>query len=107
MQTELAPGTVSVVLSKSTDVILDEVKGLIEEIIGQSVDMNDKEISLATSFSKDLEMESIEFVVLSEKLQETYDDDLDFAGWLEAKELNEIIGLSVGDIVGFVQQCQS
>ena len=86
--------------------ILEEVKSLIEDIIGQSVDMNDNEISLDTSFSKDLEMESIEFVVLSEKLQTTFGQDLDFAGWLANKELNEIINLKVEDIVGFVEQCR-
>ena len=92
--------------NKSVDDILDQVKGLIEAIIGQSVDKDDQDISLATSFSRDLEMESIEFVVLSEKLQETFGENLDFASWLASKELNEIISLNVGDIVGFVHQCQ-
>ncbi|MEK7855247.1 MAG: phosphopantetheine-binding protein [Acidobacteriota bacterium] len=92
--------------NKSADDILDQVKGLIEAIIGQSVDKDDQDISLATSFSRDLEMESIEFVVLSEKLQETFGENLDFASWLASKELNEIISLNVGDIVGFVHQCQ-
>lgn len=98
-ETNLAP--------KSDDDILVEVRNLIEEIIGQAVDMNDEEISLETSFSRDLEMESIEFVVLSEKLQQSFGQDLDFASWLAGKELNEIINLKVGDIVGFVQQCQA
>jgi acyl carrier protein len=91
---------------KSEDDILSEVRNLIEEIIGQSVDMNDEEISLETSFSRDLEMESIEFVVLSEKLQQSFGSDLDFASWLAGKELSEIINLKVADIVGFVKQCQ-
>jgi len=92
-------------LKSQTD-ILEEVKLLIEDIIGQDVDMNDQEISLETSFSKDLEMESIEFVVLSEKLQTTFGQNLDFASWLAGKELDEIINLKVSDIVGFVEQCQ-
>lgn len=96
----------TVATNKSKSDILEEVKLLIEEIIGQDVDMNDQEISLDTSFSKDLEMESIEFVVLSEKLQTTFGQSLDFASWLAGKELNEIINLKVGDIVGFVEQCQ-
>lgn len=94
------------VSKKSKSDILEEVKLLIEEIIGQDVDMNDQEIALETSFSKDLEMESIEFVVLSEKLQTTFGQDLDFASWLAGKELNEIINLKVDDIVSFVDQCQ-
>ncbi|RZA27004.1 MAG: acyl carrier protein [Proteobacteria bacterium] len=101
MQTES-----SAALKSDTD-ILSDVCNLIEEIIGQSVDMNDEEISLETSFSRDLEMESIEFVVLSEKLQQTFGSDLDFASWLAGKELGEIINLKVSDIVGFVKQCQA
>ncbi|MES2744217.1 MAG: acyl carrier protein [Bdellovibrionota bacterium] len=101
MQTET-----SAALKSDTD-ILSEVRNLIEEIIGQSVDMNDEEISLETSFSRDLEMESIEFVVLSEKLQQSFGSDLDFASWLASKELGEIINLKVSDIVGFVKQCQA
>ncbi len=101
MQTES-----SAALKSDTD-ILSDVRNLIEEIIGQSVDMNDEEISLETSFSRDLEMESIEFVVLSEKLQQTFGSDLDFASWLAGKELGEIINLKVSDIVGFVKQCQA
>jgi acyl carrier protein len=87
--------------------ILSEVKNLIGEIIGQDVDNHDQPIGLETSFSRDLEMESIEFVVLSEKLQTTFGQSLDLPSWLAGKELNEIINLKVGDIVGYIEQCQS
>lgn len=85
--------------------ILSEVRALIAEIIGQDVDLNDQEISLKTSFSKDLELESIEFVVLSEKLQAKYGKKIDFAAWLAGKELDQIINLQVGDVVGFIAEC--
>ncbi len=91
----------------SPQAVLGEVRSLIGEIIGQSVDLNDREISLETSFSKDLELESIEFVVLSEKLQDRYGKDIDFAAWLSGKELDEIIGLRVKDVVGFISGSRS
>ena len=60
---------------------------------------------LETSFEKDLELESIEFVALAEKLQERYGKSVDFVGWLSSKELDEIIGLTVGELVEFIVRC--
>ena len=87
--------------------ILSEVKRLIVEIIGQEHDLQDREIDLETSFSKDLELESIEFVVLSEKLQTLYGNDVNFSNWLAEKELDQIIHLKVQDIVEFIARCRS
>lgn len=87
--------------------ILQEVKQIIAEIIDQDLDLNDQEIAMETSFSKDLELESIEFVVLSEKLQNKYGSNIDFAGWLAGKQLDEIINLKVKDVVGFISECHS
>jgi acyl carrier protein len=44
-------------------------------------------------------------VVLSEHLQNRYGKDIDFAGWLAGKELQDIINLRVGDVVRFIEQC--
>jgi acyl carrier protein len=85
--------------------ILEDVRSMIAGIIGQDVDLNDREIALDTSFNRDLELESIEFVVLSEQLQNRYGKDIDFAGWLAGKELQDIINLRVGDVVRFIEQC--
>jgi acyl carrier protein len=85
--------------------ILEDVRTMIAGIIGQDVDLNDREIALDTSFNRDLELESIEFVVLSEQLQNRYGKDIDFAGWLAGKELQDIINLRVGDVVRFIEQC--
>jgi acyl carrier protein len=85
--------------------ILEDVRSMIAGIIGQDVDLNDREIALDTSFNRDLELESIEFVVLSEQLQIRYGKDIDFAGWLAGKELQDIINLRVGDVVRFIEQC--
>ncbi|HET9241598.1 MAG TPA: acyl carrier protein [Oligoflexus sp.] len=85
--------------------ILEDVRTMIAGIIGQDVDLNDREIALDTSFNRDLELESIEFVVLSEQLQNRYGREIDFAGWLAGKELQDIINLRVGDVVRFIEQC--
>ena len=79
---------------------------MIEDVIGEDWDP-DTTITAETSFSDDLELESIEFVELSEKLQAHYGDALDFVSWLSGKELDEIIQLKVGDVAEFIDQCQS
>jgi acyl carrier protein len=88
------------------EAVLDTLAGLLREVIGEGW-VDDLEIGRATSFAKDLELESIEFVALAERLQTVYGERVDFAGWLADKELDQIIGLSVGEVVDFVCRCLS
>jgi acyl carrier protein len=81
--------------------VLAEVTEMISEVIGVD-ELVGLEIGLGTSFQEDLEVESIEFVVLSERLMARYGDDVDFVGWMAGMELDEIIALTVGDLVAFV-----
>ena len=62
----------------------------------------DGPIAMDTSFDADLQLESIEFVALSEQLLVTYGERVDFVTWLAGMELDDIIALTVGDVVGFV-----
>jgi acyl carrier protein len=86
--------------------ILEEVSRMIREVIGEDWAL-DVDIHAETSFSKDLELESIEFVALAEKLRDSYGKRIDFAGWLAGMELKEILGLHVGQLVEFIAQCLS
>jgi acyl carrier protein len=88
-------------MSSSHDQVLTSFANLLREIIGESW-VNDLDINRETSFSTDLELESIEFVALAEKLQQQYGAKVDFANWLADKELDQIIGLTVGDVVDFI-----
>jgi acyl carrier protein len=90
----------------SKDSILAEVARLVREVIGEEW-ATDIPILLTSSFADDLELESIEFVALAERLKEKYGKKVDFAGWLAKKELKEIIGLRVGDLVEFIAACLS
>ena len=74
---------------------------MITEVIGVD-ELVGLEIGLETSFQEDLEVESIEFVALSERLMARYGNDVDFVGWMAGMELDEIIALTVGDLVAFV-----
>jgi acyl carrier protein len=81
--------------------VLGAVTAMITEVIGPD-DLVGIEIDLDTSFQEDLEVESIEFVALSERLMERYGDEVDFVRWMASMDLEEIIGLTVGDLVQFV-----
>ena len=90
----------------STEDVLNGVADAIRTVIGEDWIL-DEEIELTTSFADDLELESIEFVALAEELQKTYGANLNFVDWLSDKDLDEIIGLTVGDVVEFIAQCLS
>lgn len=85
---------------------VDVLASMIEKVIGEDWDP-DQVITAATSFSEDLELESIEFVALAEELQEHYGAGLNFVDWLSSKEIDEIIHLKVGDVAEFIDSCLS
>ena len=86
--------------------ILTAVVNSIREVVGEEW-IDDEEIGRSTSFGDDLELESIEFVALAEQLQSHYGEKLDFVAWLSSKQLDEIIELTVGDVVEFIEECLS
>jgi acyl carrier protein len=86
------------------DDILRTVERVIVEIAGDELLLAGP-ITMATSFNRDLELESIEFVAMAEKLQEHY--ELDFVDWISKKELDQIIALTVGELVEFIASCRS
>ncbi len=85
---------------------LERLAGFIREVIGEEW-ADDIEIVAETSFNNDLELESIEFVALAEKLQEHYGKQVDFVGWLSGKDINEIIQMTVGDLAECIVSCLS
>ena len=83
------------------DDILATVSRLLVEVVGDELTLTGP-ITLQSSFNRDLELESIEFVALAEKLQAHYGAQVDFVGWISTKQLDEIIALTVGDLVAFI-----
>lgn len=88
------------------DGVLATITGLIGDVVGEDF-LVDLEVAMDTSFNDDLEIESIEFVALAERLTATYGDRVDFAGWLADMELDEIIGITVGEVVDYIVECLS
>jgi acyl carrier protein len=86
--------------------ILQDVRATIVDVIGEDY-LLDIPIDMNTAFEADLELESIEFVALAERLQERYGDRVDFVSWIAGLELVELVDLRVGQLVDFIVRCLS
>lgn len=86
--------------------VLATVTELIGEIIGEDY-MADLEVTMESMITEDLELESIEFVALAEKLRDRYGESVDFVDWVAGMELEQIILLTVGQLVEFIVACRS
>lgn len=81
------------------------VLGQIIRVIRDAVNEDwilDFEIDADTSFNDDLELESVEFVEIAEKLQQHFGSQINFIGWLSGMSLDQIIALTVGDLEKYV-----
>lgn len=86
------------------DHILTDVRAILTKIIGAEY-AHSLDIDMDTSFDADLELESIEFVKLATMLADRYGNQVDFVAFLAAKELDEIIAMTVGELVGYILHC--
>jgi acyl carrier protein len=84
--------------------ILADVVAMIADVAGADF-LLDVEVTAATTFNADLALESIEFVALAEKLQERYDGRVDFAAFVADMDIDEIMSMTVGRLVGHVELC--
>jgi acyl carrier protein len=92
--------------SQANHEIFIVLKQFIGEVIGQEF-ADELEISPASSFTKDLEMDSIEIVAFSEKVKNHFGQQINFTGWLSGMDIDQLIGLTINDIILFIQECQS
>ena len=81
--------------------VLADLERMLIDVIGDDL-LLDGPLTMETSFDEDLQLESIEFVALSEQLLETYGEEVDFVAWLAEMTLDEIVALTVGQLVAFV-----
>lgn len=86
------------------DAVLADVIAVLGEIVGEEI-VEALEVDAATSLSADLELESIEFVVLAEKLQDRFGEAVDFIAWSAKMDIEDLMGLTVGEIADFVASC--
>lgn len=81
--------------------VLATVSAMIVKIL-DGYGVVESEIGMETSFHDDLEMESIDLVTLAGMLTEEYGESVNLAEYLADKDLGEVIGLTIGDVVNYV-----
>lgn len=82
------------------ELLLAEMIALLRTVTGEDPRWGD-EITAATRLEKDLYLDSLEMAALSDLAQDLYDVDL--AAFVSGLDLDEIIGLTVGDLVAQVE----
>jgi acyl carrier protein len=92
--------------ARASNEIFVVLKQFIGEVIGQDF-ADELDIIPESSFTKDLEMDSIEIVAFSEKVKKHFGQEINFTGWLSGMDIDQLIALSINDIIIFIQECQS
>lgn len=82
---------------------LQSIGDIIREVVAEEW-IREVPITRETAFNADLELESLEFVALAERLQQEYGSQVDFVGWLSSQDLDQIVGMKVGDLVDFIDR---
>ncbi|MBO7940906.1 MULTISPECIES: acyl carrier protein [Streptomyces] len=82
--------------------VLADLTGMLARLLEDEYGLDDVEIDMGTSFNRDLELESIDLVTLAGMLQERYGERVNLAEFLAGLEFDEIIELTVGDLVEYV-----
>ncbi|MCM3885416.1 phosphopantetheine-binding protein [Frankia sp. R82] len=86
--------------------VLAEITEDVRDVIGEEYAF-DMDITMDTSFGDDLELESIEFVALADRLRERYGAAVDFVGFLATRDVDQVINMRIGEVVEFVVDSQS
>ncbi|MFE5568157.1 acyl carrier protein [Amycolatopsis japonica] len=81
--------------------VLADLTVMLRELL-EEYGLDDAEIGRDTKFHDDLELESIDLVTLSGRLRDHYGDKVNFAEFIAERELDEIIALTVGELVDHV-----
>lgn len=81
--------------------VLEQVRDVLADVIGEDY-VSELDVEMQTAFRADLDIESIEFVAMGEALREVYGDRIDFVEWLTTMELDDIIALTVGELVDHI-----
>jgi acyl carrier protein len=88
-------------MTDSKDRVLEKIIEIIRTTVNEDW-IADFDIDANTSFNDDLELESIEFVGIAEKIQEHFGQHIGFLEWLSSMKIEQIIALTVGDLADFV-----
>jgi acyl carrier protein len=81
--------------------VLAEITGMLAAVLDE-YGLGDTQVTMESRFTQDLELESIDLVTLAGLLQERWGERVNFAEFIAGMDLDEIIQLAVGRLVGYV-----
>ncbi|WP_067458424.1 phosphopantetheine-binding protein [Actinomadura macra] len=81
--------------------VMTEFVRILTDVVGEDF-LLDVEIGPETTLSRELALESIEFVALIERLRQRY-TEVDFPAFLAGMGLDQIVDLTVGDVVSHIE----
>ncbi len=85
------------------DGVLAGVVETLVEVVGDDF-LLDVEVGRETTLHGDLALESVEFAALAERLRRRYGAGADPSALVPALDLNQIVGMTVGDLVDHIER---
>lgn len=86
--------------------LLADLTGLLVTVTGEDERWAGR-ITPASRLEGDLQVESVELTALGAALADHYGDHVDLPQFLAGLNIDQLIGLTVGDLVGYVAACQA
>ena len=83
------------------DSVRETVEGTIIDVVGRWY-YEECQTGLDSTFAEDIELESMEVMEIAERLIETYEGKVDFVTWFSGMDFEELIVLTIGDVVDYV-----
>jgi acyl carrier protein len=93
--------TETTTVESGTDEVLAVITAMVAEILDE-YGLDEVGVTRQSTFHGDLGLESIDLVTLAGQLQERYGERVNLAEFLADKELSDVIGLTIGELVDFV-----
>ncbi len=80
-------------MATTLSTIIDLIKSAIHEEWIENFEINSE-----TRFNEDLELESIELILIAEKIQKHYGNNVNLSDWFSSLSLDQMIHLTVGQL---------
>jgi acyl carrier protein len=81
--------------------LLAEITQMLIEVTGEDAAWG-AAITETTELEADLRLDSLETLALAQRLRERYGEAVDLPAYCADLELDQLVGLSVGDVVSYV-----
>ena len=81
--------------------VLAELAGMLREVTGED-ERWASAVTPASRLEGDLRLESVEITFLGQLMRERYGSGVDLAAFLASLNIDQIIGLTAGDLVAYV-----